>query len=66
MDLEPAMRLVKQADGQYAVLEISRLQLARLQLALITSGMEPLRAAPPDESLCNYPHGSCTCPGMTP
>jgi hypothetical protein len=41
------MRLLKQADGAYALIEISRLELAKIQLCLLINDQPALRVAGP-------------------
>jgi hypothetical protein len=36
------MRLIRQADGRWAILELTDLDLARLQLGLVVTGQPPL------------------------
>ena len=53
------MRLIKQADGTYALLEIGVPDLARIQTGLMLSGL-PALSADPDELAT-----VCPCHGAT-
>ncbi len=37
------MNLTKHDDGSYSLADISMIELAKIQLALVTSGLEPLK-----------------------